>query len=115
MKKKTLSNTDINGTHKNVPDVVVYGDGDTFSLWLKASSHSEGWMKTTKVANIPGGCLVQTETQQMNDKGSYSLSQALVFVPEVWLDKSVYPPEMVLVEKYRARRDISTTQKVDES
>lgn len=92
---KTLGNTDLNGTRQHVPDVVVYGDGDTFALWVKASAQSEGWMKTTKVANVPGGALVQTETQQRNPDGSYALSQALTFVPGVWLDKHVDPPEMI--------------------
>ena len=64
MAEKSLGNTDINGTRKNVPDVVVYGDGDTFALWLKASSQSEGWLKSSKVANVPGGCLVQTEIRK---------------------------------------------------
>ena len=93
--EKTLGNTDINGTRKNVPDVMVYGDGDTFALWLKASSQNEGWMKSSKVANVPGGCLVQTETQQRNFDKSYALSQALAFVPGVWLDKTQDPPCMV--------------------
>ena len=92
---KTLGNTDVNGTRRNVPDVVVYGNGDTFALWVKASSQSEGWMKTTKVANVPGGALVQTETQQRNPDGSYALSQALTFVTDVWLDKHVDPPKMI--------------------
>lgn len=102
MKEKTLGNTDVNGTHKNVPDVVVYGNGDTFALWLKASSQNEGWMKTTKVANIPGGCLVQTETQQRNPDGSYALSQALTFVPGAWLDKATDPPRMMTIKEYES-------------
>ncbi len=104
MKEKTLGNTDINGTHKNVPDVVVYGNGDTFALWLKASSQNEGWMKTSKVANVSGGCLVQTETQQRNPDGSYALSQALAFVPGVWLDKATDPPRMMKIEEYESVR-----------
>lgn len=85
MKEKTLFNSDISGTHQNVPDVQVFGEGDTFKLWTKASSQREGWMKSTKVANLPNGALVQTETQQRNPDGSYALSQALVFVPDVAL------------------------------
>ena len=92
---KTLINTDIQGTHQNVPDVEVYGDGDTFRLWVKAASQAEGWMKTSKVANLPRGCLVQTETQQRNPDGSYALSQALAYVPGQWLNKAMDPPEML--------------------
>ena len=91
---KTLITTDIKGTHQNVPDVEVYGDGDTFRLWVKAASQAEGWMKTSKVANLPRGCLVQTETQQRNPDGSYALSQALAYVPGQWLNKATDPPEM---------------------
>lgn len=104
IKEKTLSNTDINGTRKNVPDVVVYGEGDVFGLWVKASSQNEGWMKTSKVANIPGGCVIQTETQQRNPDGSYVLSQALAYVPGVWLDKTMDPPQMVQIN-IRARQE----------
>ncbi len=100
MHEKTLGNTDVNGTHKNVPDVVVYGDGDTFALWVKASSQAQGFMKTSKVANIPGGCLVQTETQQRNPDGSYALSQALAYVPHLWLDKTQDPPRLVHTWKH---------------
>ncbi len=100
---KTLGNTDVNGTRKNVPDVVVYGNGDTFALWVKASSKSEGWLKSTKVANVHGGALVQTETQQRNPDGSYALSQALTFVPYVWLDKHVDPPEMITIGAWLAQ------------
>ena len=92
---KTLITTDIKGTHQNVPDVEVYGDGDTFRLWVKAASQAEGWMKTSKVANLPRGCLVQTETQQRNPDGSYALSQALAYVPGQWLNKATDPPEML--------------------
>ena len=100
MDEKTLNNSDINGTRKNVPDVEVYGDGDTFALWCKASSEAQGFFKSTKVANVPGGCLVQTETQQKNPDGSYALSQALTFVPHVWLDKTQDPPQMVPMWKH---------------
>lgn len=84
MSEKTLGNTDINGTRKNVPDVDVFGDGDAWQLICKASSQSEGWMKSTKTMQIAGvGCLVQTETQQRNPDGSYALSQAVEFVPGI--------------------------------
>lgn len=102
MKDKTLHNSDISGTRQNVPDVQVFGDGDTFRLWVKASSQSEGWMKTTKVANVPGGALVQTETQQRNPDGSYALSQALTYAPGVWLSEETDCGRlMVTLEQWR--------------
>ncbi len=103
MTEKTLGNTDVNGTHKNVPDVVVYGDGDTFALLCKASSKNEGWMKSTKVANIPGGALVQVTTQQRNPDGSYAVAEALTYAPEVWIDKTQDPPRMVRIWRHPDR------------
>jgi hypothetical protein len=78
---KTLHNTDANGTTKNVSDVVFFGDGDLFVLMSKASSEKEGWMKSTKACEVPGGCLVQATTQQRNPDGSYAVAEALTFVP----------------------------------
>lgn len=82
--EKTLGNTNVNGAKKNVKDLVVFGDGDKFKLLSKASSQSEGWMKSTKVMSIPKvGCVVQVTTQQKNPDGSYSLAEDLTFVPGV--------------------------------
>ena len=83
---KTLHNSDISGAKKNVPDIVVYGNGDLFKLLSKTSSQREGWMKSTKVMEIPHvGCLVQVTTQQRNPDGSYAVAEALQFVPGVVL------------------------------
>ena len=79
---KTLHNSDISGARKNVPDIKVVGDGDMFHLLCKASSESEGWMKSTKAMEIDNiGCVVQATTQQRNPDGSYSIAEALTFVP----------------------------------
>ncbi len=86
MEEKSIGNTDINGTKKNVPDVVVFGDGDTWKLLCKASSASQGWMKSCKVLPIPGvGCFVQVTTQQKNPDGSYAIAEAITFAPGVTL------------------------------
>jgi hypothetical protein len=83
---KTLHNSDVSGAKKNVPDIVVYGNGDLFKLLSKASSQREGWMKSTKAMEIPHvGCLVQVTTQQRNPDGSYAVAEALQFVPGVVL------------------------------
>lgn len=77
--KKTLRNSDISGARANVPDIVVYGDGDLFQLLCKASSEAEGWMKSTKAMEIVGvGCVVQVTTQQHDN-----VAEALIFVPDV--------------------------------
>ena len=52
MKEKTLHNSDISGCKENVPDVKTFGDGDLFRLVSKASSDNEGWMKSTKAADV---------------------------------------------------------------
>ena len=83
---KTLHNSDVSGAKKNVPDIVVYGNGDLFKLLSKASSQREGWMKSTKAMEIPHvGCLVQVTTQQRNPDDSYAVAEALQFVPGVVL------------------------------
>lgn len=74
---KTFGNTDVSGAKKNVSDLVVFGNGDTFQLICKASSKAEGWMKSTKAMEIPEmGCVVQVTTQQGDQ-----VAEALVFVP----------------------------------
>ena len=81
---KTLKNTDSSGTTHNVPDVEFFGISDMFKLISKAHSDKEGWMKSTKAMEIQGaGCVIQTTTQQRNPDGSYALTDALVFVPNV--------------------------------
>lgn len=79
MENKTLCNSDISGARKNVKDIEVVGNGDSFQLLCKASSKAEGWMKSTKAMEIPGiGCVVQATTQQ----GDH-VAEALVYVPGV--------------------------------
>ena len=81
---KTLHNSDVSGARQNVKDIRVVGNGDLFQLLAKASSEEEGWMKSTKAMQIDGvGCLVQVTTQQRNPDGSYSVAEALTFVPDV--------------------------------
>lgn len=59
-----------------VNDIVVVGNGDMFKLLCKASSKSQGWMKSCKAMEVPGGCVVQVTTQQGNN-----VAEALTFVP----------------------------------
>ena len=83
MTRKTLHNSDLSGARKNVTDIQVVGDGDLFRLLCKASSQQEGWMKSTKAMQVPGGCVVQVTTQQRNPDGSYAVAEAVTFVPGV--------------------------------
>ena len=83
--EKTLGNTDASQAKENVPDIAFWGDGDTFKLISKASSQAEGWMKSTKAMDVGNGAVVQVTTQQRNPDGSYSIAEALTFVPNVAL------------------------------
>lgn len=77
--KKTLNTSSINQAKSAIPDLEVWGDGDTFKLISKASSKSEGWMKSTKAMEIPkSGCVVQVTTQQ-----GHNVAEAVTFVPMV--------------------------------
>lgn len=88
--EKTLHNSDLFGARGNVPDLKVVGNGDAFQLLCKASSQSEGWMKSTKAMAVQGGgCLVQVSTQQRNPDGSYAVAEALCFVPHVQIGDDV--------------------------
>ena len=83
MTEKTLFNSDVSGAKVNVPDIKVVGNGDMFKLLCKASSQKEGWMKSSKAMEVPGGCVVQVTTQQRNHDGTNAVAEALAFVPGV--------------------------------
>jgi hypothetical protein len=83
MKEKTLHNSDVSGAKVNVKDITIVGNGDMFQLLCKASSQEEGWMKSTKACEVPHGCIVQVTTQQKNIDLTYSIAEAITFVPGV--------------------------------
>lgn len=95
MSEKELSVTSIEDAKQKVSDITVFGDGDTFALLCKASSKEQGWMKSTKVCNVDSGCIVQVSTQQKNPDGSYSLAEAVTFVPNVRIDTDAEPRKLV--------------------
>lgn len=71
-------------THSSqVSDIEVVGDPDLWQLICKASSKSQGWMKSTKAMKVVGGCLVQVTTQQKNPDGSYAVAESITFAPDV--------------------------------
>jgi len=95
--QKDLGITEVRGAKANISDLVVYGDGDTFALLCKASSKEQGWMKSTKVCNVPGGCILQVTTQQKNPDGSYAVAEALTYVPGVQMAKNTGPRILVSI------------------
>jgi len=83
---KTLDNNSVADVKAATSDVKVFGDGDAWRLMSKASSETQGWMKSAKAKEILGvGCLVQITTQQRNPDGSYAVAEAIAFVPGVRL------------------------------
>lgn len=99
MKEKQLDITEIKPAKDNIQDLKVYGDGDSFALLCKASSQEEGWMKSTKVCNLPNGCIVQVTTQQRNPDGSYAVAEAITYVPDVNIKKDCNPRKLVSIKK----------------
>lgn len=95
MKEKTLDISEEKSAKKNISDLKVYGNTDTFLLLCKASSQEEGFMKSTKVCNVQSGCIVQVSTQQKNPDGSYSVAEALTYVPNMMIDTRTNPRRLV--------------------
>ena len=63
MEDRQLDNTNTTDTKKTTSDVKVTGDPDVWELVCKASSQSQGWMKSTKRMRIPDGWLYQVTTE----------------------------------------------------
>lgn len=78
MAEKDLSVTNTADAQAKISDVKVVGNPDIWTLLCKASSKEQGWMKSTKGMEVPGGVLVQSSTQQ----GS-NVAEAMAFVPGV--------------------------------
>ena len=106
MKTKTLGNTELNGARKNVSDLVVWGYGDMFQLMAKASSEEEGWMKSTKGMDTGTGTLVQVTTQQRNPDGSYSVAEALTFVPGSYLHETRDPDTDLVTGRFLSPKKV---------
>lgn len=87
MEPKTLDVTSIEDAKEKISDIKVFGNGNLFKLVSKASSEDQGWMKGTKVLEVPNGCVIQVSTQQKNLDMTYSLAESLVFVPGVKLNE----------------------------
>ena len=96
---KTLTNTTASKAKDNVQDLVIWGDGDAFKLICKASSASEGWMKSTKAMQIDGvGCVVQVTTQQGDN-----IAEALTFVYGVRIEETEDLEGVVISRKIVSR------------
>lgn len=87
--RKTLDNATVADARASVPDIKVIGDGDLFKVLCKASSQKQGWMKSTKAMEVPGGCVVQVTTHQRNHDGTNAVAEAVTFVPGVKIVEDV--------------------------
>lgn len=93
---KTLDVVDSQDLINKVDDVKIVGDPDTWQLICKASSKSQGWMKSTKAMEIDGlGCLIQVTTQQGDN-----VAESVVYVPDVVV-KTKEDGSKYLADKYR--------------
>ena len=81
---KSLDVTSVEDAQSKVSDIVVVGNGDSFQLLCKASSKSQGWMKSAKAMCVGTGCIVQVTTQQGDN-----VAEALTFVPGVQIEDDV--------------------------
>ncbi len=82
--EKSLDVTSVEDAKTKVSDITVTGNGDTFQLLCKASSKSQGWMKSAKAMEVHNGCIVQVTTQNGDN-----VAEALVFVPYVGIAPDV--------------------------
>lgn len=109
MSDKTLDNINVADAQDKILDLEVFGNGDAWQLICKASSKSEGWMKSTKAMEIPNvGCVVQVTTQQKNPDGSYAIAEAIEFVPHIRI-KSQFDVDMNVIG-----RKLVSTRYVDQ-
>jgi len=78
--KKVL---DIDGLEVDLDGLQVVGDGDPFKMIARVYDSASGWIKTTEAMQLYNGCVVQSTHQKRNQNGSYVVTQALTFVPDV--------------------------------
>lgn len=86
--KRALDNTSTAETAKTTSDLKVTGNPDAWVLISKASSKSQGWMKSTKVMEVREGnsfcgCLVQVSTEHRDPVSGdvITCAEALTFLP----------------------------------
>ena len=114
MADKTLNVVDNTDLKTRIEDSEIHGVAE-WVLLCKASSESQGWMKSTKALPIENvGCLVQVTTQQKNPDGSYSLAEALTFVPDVEIGECVGGIGLFEIEDEDDVDDVDDVNDVDD-
>ena len=107
LEEKPLNVTNPEEARAAVSDLEVWGDPDAWLLVAKASSKSQGWMKSTKVMPIGTGVLVQVSTLQRGGgaANSQAVAEALCFVPDATIEEITDESDRVL-----ARRIVSNAE-----
>lgn len=95
MTDKDLGISDSHEAKKNISDLKIFGNPDTWELICKASSQDQGWMKSTKAMNVGHGVVIQVSTQQRNPDGSYAIAESTVFVPGATIEGDTDSREIV--------------------
>ncbi len=78
--------TDVSATAEAkaaIADVRVTGNPDMWHLLAKASSQSEGWMRSTKALQVGMNVILQVSERQKNADGSYTIDNDLIRVENV--------------------------------
>jgi len=57
----------------------VFGDPDQLKLLFKVQG--AGWKKSTKALPVPGGCVIQMTTERQGRDGSWTIAEAMQFIP----------------------------------
>lgn len=100
---KDLGVTNSDEARRAAPDIKFHGDPKAWECVAKASSLSQGWMKSTKRMMVPGGWIYQVTTefrspasetkvggQSFTKPGSIiTCAEALTFVPDNSTDLSL--------------------------
>lgn len=81
---RSLGNSNMDSARASTPDIKVAGDPGRWLTVCKASSESQGWMKSTKAMDVEGGCLVQVTTEHRQHGVVVACAEAVVFVPGMW-------------------------------
>lgn len=87
MEPRNMGIVDRASLHQAVPDLKTEGNPNAWVCLSKASSQAHGWKRSTKALEIVGaGCLVQVSSTQRNPDGTYTMADALQWLPGVSLD-----------------------------
>jgi hypothetical protein len=62
--------------------VQILGDTNQWQLFCKFQT-DDGMQKSTKVMNLPTGCLVQATTREIGPNGQVSAAESVTFVPDL--------------------------------